>query len=124
MCPSLTELCCVKARLGGAGRALRVDAGLKLRLRRAARGISKSRGVPGLGLRLVVGLAGMVSRKRLPPTGDVVSSTSWRFCGSTLEVSQESKLSSVVLVRSRRATDSIEAARRAERWLRWLRRLR
>lgn len=125
MWPSLTDVCSVvKARRGGAGRALRVDAGLKLRLRRAARGAAKSSGVPGLGLRLVVGLAGMVSRKRLPPMGDVVSSTSWRFCGSTPDVSQESKLSSVVLVRSRYAKDSIEAARLADRWLRKLRRLR
>lgn len=127
MCDSLAEGCCVKERLGGAGSAVREAAGLKLRLRREIRrGASRSNsgGIPGLGLRLVVGDAGMVSRKRLPETGDVDSSTVWRHCGSTLEVSHESKLSSVATDRARRSADSTEGARLADRWLRWLRWLR
>lgn len=68
--------------------------------------------VPGLGLRLVVGLAGIVSRRWPPVTGDDDSSTVWRLCGSTDEVSQESK-SSAPLKRSRRPNE-------LDRWLRRL----
>jgi hypothetical protein len=53
-----------------------------------------SSAVPGLGLLLVVGLAGMVSRKRLCG-GDEDSKTVWRVSGSTAEVSQESNPASV-----------------------------
>lgn len=37
MWDSLAEVCCVYARLGGVGSAVRTEAGLKLRLRRASR---------------------------------------------------------------------------------------
>lgn len=104
---------------------MRVDAGLKLRLRLLRRGGSRSSGVPGLGLRLVVGLAGIVSRNRPGVAGDDDSSTVWRFCGSTDEVSHESKLSPTP--RSPEPLDSMDSrdgARRWLRWLLWLRRLR
>lgn len=101
MCDSLAEVCWVNARCGGFGSWERVDAGLKLRLRRAARGGSKSSGVPGLGLRLVVGLAGIVSRKRPSAMGEKDSRTVWRFCGSTWDVSHVSKASSLALERPR-----------------------
>lgn len=122
------EMCSVKARCGGFGSGcVRVDAGLKLRLRLVwnlpSRGGSKSSGVPGLGLRLVVGLAGIVSRKRPPLTGDADSMTVRRFCESTPDVSHESNASSLALDRSRRLMESKEGARLADRWLRWLRRL-
>lgn len=61
--------------------------------------------MPGLGLRLVVGLAGMVSRKWPPAVGDDDSSTVWRFCASTDDVSQQSK-SSAELRRSLRLIES------------------
>lgn len=127
MCDSLADVCWVNARCGGFGSCVRVDAGLKLRLRLCPRGGSRSRGVPGLGLRLVVGLAGIVSRNRPSAIGEKDSRTVWRFCGSTLDVSHESKVSSWALERSRWPMDSKEGACLAERWLRrlcWLRRLR
>ena len=93
-----------------------LDAGLKLRLLLLARGGSRSSGVPGLGLLLVVGLAGMVSRKR-PSGGEDVSRTVCLFCGSTADVSQESNPSSVELGASRNVLESSEAGRRDERWL-------
>lgn len=104
-----------------------MDAGLKLRLRLLRRGGSRSSGVPGLGLRLVVGLAGIVSRNRPGVAGDDDSSTVWRCCGSTDEVSHESKLSPTP--RSAEPPDSMDSrdgARRLRwlRWLLWLRRLR
>jgi len=57
-------------------------------------GSSMSSDLPGLGLLLVLGLAGMVSRKRLGG-GDEDSNTVWRFSGSTADVSQESNPASV-----------------------------
>lgn len=102
-----------------------MDAGLKLRLRLFKRGGSNSSGVPGLGLRLVVGLAGIVSRNRPGVAGDDDSSTVCRFCGSTDEVSHESKLSPTP--RSPEPLDSMDSRDGARRWLRrllWLRRLR
>jgi hypothetical protein len=72
-----------------------------------------SSAVPGLGLLLVVGLAGMVSRKRLCG-GDEDSNTVWRVSGSTADVSQESKPTSV-----ERDWRSCEAGRSREagRWV-------
>lgn len=74
---------------------LRLGAGLKERLRRRVfLGGSRSRGKPGDGDREVVGEAGMVSRKRgRVGVGEPADSTAWRDWKSTVEVSQESKLS-------------------------------
>lgn len=72
--------------------------------------------MPGLGLLLVVGLAGMVSRKR-PGVGDEVSNTVCRFWGSTADVSHESKPSSALVLSPRQAFESSDAGRRPDRWL-------
>jgi hypothetical protein len=72
--------------------------------------------VPGLGLRLVVGLAGIVSRKRVGGGEEEDSRTFCRFSGSTAEVSHESKPSSV----ERRARESrgllLGRSREVGRW--------
>jgi hypothetical protein len=69
--------------------------------------------VPGLGLRLGVGLAGIVSRKRVGG-GEDDSRTVWRFSGSTAEVSHESNPSSVE--RARDSRGPLARSREVGRW--------
>lgn len=115
---SLGVTCCVNdARCAW---IVRIEAGLELLVLCLVRGGSRMpNGIPGLGLLLVVGLAGMVSRKRVCGAGgDDDSNTVCRFWGSTADVSQESNPSSVERDPiSRAAARSREAGRRDDRWL-------
>lgn len=96
MCDSLADDgICVKLRCGCIGSRDKLAAGLKLRLLLWRWGGSRD-SCELLGLLLVVGLAGIVSKSR-PGGGDVDAITVCRFWMSTDDVSQESKLSFTVL---------------------------
>lgn len=99
MCSSWMELVGVRSRSLS-------EPELQLRLVRTERGGSRSHGVLGLGLRLVDGLAGIVSRQRDLSGGVDISSTC-RLCASTEEVSHESNEPSALLLQGVESRDGV-----------------